>query len=233
MIRRSSQTPAVGEPCYRVSKPKSGTMAQRQQKTHTFDTFEDFLDWERTEEFRHELVDGVPVAMTGALEAHNVIQVNILLALGNKLRGGSCRPFTSDMIMKTGLRNGRYADVTVDCGPRNPANRSLPNPKVVFEILSPNTQREDRTVKLWEYNELRSIDFYVLIEQSLPLVLVYSRSDAGEFKLKPLEFEGLDGTITLPTIGTSLTMAEIYEGLDFNADIDPNAPPPTLSPWMS
>jgi Uma2 family endonuclease len=169
--------------------------------------------------------------MTGAVEGHNIIQGNMFATLLAKLRGGPCRPFASGMAMKTGLRNGRYLGVTVDCGARNPANRSLPKPTVVFEILSPDTQREDRSVKLWEYNELRSVDFYVLVEQSLPLVLVYSRSAAGEFNLKPLELLGLDGTIGLPTINNSLTMAEIYEGLDFDAKIRPDAPPPTGSPW--
>ena len=125
-------------------------MAQLQQKTVTFDTFEDFLAWERFQDERHELVDGVPVAMTGAVQGHNIIQGNIFATLLAKLRGGPCRPFASGMAMKTGLRNGRYPDVTVDCGARNPANRSLPKPAVVFEILSPDTQREDRSVKLWE-----------------------------------------------------------------------------------
>ena len=70
-----------------------------------------------------------------------------------------------------------------------------------------------------------------MVEQFLPLVLVYSRSAAGEFSLRPLELLALDGTIGLPIIKTSLTMAEIYEGLDFDAKIGLDAPPPTGSPW--
>lgn len=85
------------------------------------------------------------------------------------------------MAMNTGPKNGRYPDITVDRGPRNTANGSLPNPRVVFEILSPDTQREDRSIEFWEYNELRPIDFYVLVEQLLPLVLVFRRRAAGEF----------------------------------------------------
>jgi len=79
-------------------------MAQSQQKPLTFKTFEDFLDWERSQKTRHELIDGVPVAMAGASEGHNIIQGNIFAALLSRLRGGPCRPFPSDMAMKTGSK---------------------------------------------------------------------------------------------------------------------------------
>src|SRR4051812_35412631 len=80
-------------------------------------------NWERSQKTRHELIDGVPVAMAGASEGHTIIQGNIFAALLSRLRGGPCRPFPSDMAMKTGSRKGRYPDVTVDCGPRNPPAR--------------------------------------------------------------------------------------------------------------
>ena len=200
-------------------------MAQPQVKLRTFETFEDFLDWEHLQDWRHELVDGVPMAMAGASEGHNIIQGNIFAALLSRLRGGPCRPFPSDMAVKTGFRKGRYPDVTVDCGPRNPENRSRPSPTIVFEVLSSDTQGEDRTVKLWEYNELRTIAHYVLVEQSAPLLHVYSRGESGEFKLRPQEVRGLDGVVELSAVGVSLSMAEIYESLDFDSAIEAEAVP--------
>ena len=70
-------------------------------------TFEAFLDWERRQETRHEFVDGQILAMAGGSQAHNTIQVNILVAAQLKLRGSGCRPFSSDMLTRTGRNNGR------------------------------------------------------------------------------------------------------------------------------
>jgi Uma2 family endonuclease len=95
-------------------------MAQSQSRRLSFATFEEFLDWERHQETKHEFVDGEPVAMAGGSEAHNIIQGNLFAAALAKLRGSPCRPFPSDMAVKTGLQKGRYPDVTIDCGPRNP-----------------------------------------------------------------------------------------------------------------
>jgi Uma2 family endonuclease len=95
------------------------------------------------------------------------------------------------------------------------------------------TQKEDRTIKLAEYSAVPSIAHYVLVEQSEYLVHVYSRVGTGDFIIRPREARGLDGTIELPAIGISMSLAEIYEGLDFNVEMDADAPRPTQSPWRS
>jgi Uma2 family endonuclease len=117
------------------------------------------------------------------------------------------------MLIKTGNGRGRYPDVTIDCGPRNPANLVAPQPVVVFEVLSPETQREDRTLKLADYNATPSIAYYVLVETSQPLVHVYSRGPHGDFLLRPQEIRGLEGSVELPAVSLSPAIGEIYEGL--------------------
>lgn len=206
-------------------------MSLLQRKPPTFDTFEEFLDWERHQDTKHDLVDGVPVAMAGASEAHNIIQGNVFAALLTKLRGGPCRPFSSDMAMKTGANRGRYPDVSVDCGPRNAGNYALPNPTVVFEVLSHTTEEEDRTIKPGEYNDVRTISHYVLVSQSAYRLHVYDRGANGDFMLKPRLVSGLDAVLELPAIGVSLGMAEIYDELDLEAAPDPDTAQPTRSPW--
>jgi len=90
------------------------------------------------------------------------------------------------MAIKTGVNSGRYPDATIDCGTRNRLNRSLPKPIVVFEVLSPETQIEDRTVKLSEYNSVKTIQHYVLVEQEKILVHVYTRDESGNYNFTPL-----------------------------------------------
>jgi Uma2 family endonuclease len=178
-------------------------------------TFDQFLAWERRQERKHEFVDGQPVAMAGGTEAHSAIQANLIAAAAPKLRGSGCRPFTSDMLIRTGNDRGRYPDMTIDCGPRRADNIIAPDPRVVFEVLSPDTQRQDRTTKLADYNATPSIAHYVLIEQGEPLVHVYSRGPHGDFNLRPREIRGLNEMVELPAVEMSLAMTEIYDGLEF------------------
>ncbi len=65
-------------------------------------TFDEFLDWERRQETRHEFLDGIAVAMAGGTEAHNIVRNNLLVGSMTKLRGRPCRPFPSDMLVRTG-----------------------------------------------------------------------------------------------------------------------------------
>jgi Uma2 family endonuclease len=183
-------------------------------------TFDEFLAWERRQEFKHEFEDGQPVAMAGASVAHNIIQANMIAAAAPKLRGSGCRPFPSVMLVKTGTGRGRYPDTTIDCGPRRGENLVAPDPRVVFEVLSGDTQPRDRTIKLADYNATPSIAHYGLIEQAAPLVHVYSRGPHGDFNLRPQEVSGLDGVVELPAVGISLTMREIYDELTFDAAED-------------
>jgi Uma2 family endonuclease len=107
--------------------------------------------------------------------------------------------------------------MTIDGGPRDGANLFAPDPVVVFEVLSPETQKAGRTVKLDDYNQTPSIRHYVLIEPAEPLVHVYSRGPHGDFNLRPDEVRGLDAVVELPAVGISIGMAEIYDGVDARA----------------
>jgi Uma2 family endonuclease len=176
-------------------------------------TFEQFLDWERGQEQKHEFVDGEPVGMAGGTEAHNIIQANLIAAVAPRLRGSGCRAFPSDMLVKTGTGRGRYPDMTIDCGPRRGENLVAPEPRVVFEVLSEETQQRDRTIKLADYNATPSIAHYVLVEQGEAIVHVYSRGPHGDFNLRPQEIRGLEGMVELPAVQLSLSMSEIYDGI--------------------
>ena len=186
-------------------------------------TFDAFLDWERDQATRHACVDGEILAREGGTQAHATIQGNLYFAIRSKLRGSPCRPFTADMLTRTGRGNGRYPDVTIDCGPYRGEARTASQPTIIFEILSDSTQREDRTRKLADYNATPSIAHYVMVEQDEPLAYVYSRAHHGEFSVIPQEIKGLHAAIELPSVAIALTMAEVYEGIEFPTDSQPQA----------
>src|SRR5262249_9944902 len=65
-------------------------------------TIEEFFAWQERQPERYELVDGFPTRMmAGAKNLHDDIVVNVLAELRNQLRGGGCRPFTSDGSVET------------------------------------------------------------------------------------------------------------------------------------
>jgi hypothetical protein len=91
-------------------------MAQRQAKQPRT-TFDEFPDWERRQETKHEFLDGVAVAMAGATEARNIIQTNLLVSSATKPLGTKCRPFASDMPVDRALCDGRGFRTASQCLP--------------------------------------------------------------------------------------------------------------------
>ena len=79
-------------------------------------TAEEFLRIDFGPEMKAELDNGVIRMMTGGTRAHARVQANLMTALGVALRGSGCRPYGSDMAVRTRDRSVRYPDITVDCG---------------------------------------------------------------------------------------------------------------------
>ena len=177
-------------------------------------TVEAFFAWQESRTERYELVDGHPLRMmAGAKNVHDDIVVNLVAELRNQLRGGGCRPFTSDGSVETRPGQIRRPDLGVDCGPRDPNGTKAALPKLVIEVLSPSTRDFDTFKKLEEYKETESLVYIVLVEPNEALALVWKRDDAGAWIEERVR--GLDGEIAMPGIGANLKLSAIYEGVEF------------------
>jgi hypothetical protein len=62
---------------------------------------EEFLDIDFDSDRKAELDGGVIRMMAGGTRAHARVQANLMRVLGNLLRGSGCRPYGSDMAIKT------------------------------------------------------------------------------------------------------------------------------------
>ncbi|MFX8820903.1 Uma2 family endonuclease, partial [Acinetobacter baumannii] len=75
--------------------------------------------------------------------------------LYNLLRGKPCQALASDMRVRTSADGAYvYPDLTVVCSQIEHADGTfdtLTNPTVVFEVLSPSTERNDRGIKAEHY----------------------------------------------------------------------------------
>ncbi len=177
----------------------------------------EFLDWCLDQEGRWELVRGIPTrAMTGATRRHDTIVVRLIVALDRRLKGGPCSPHTADQALRIDEDTLRRPDVTVDCGQTAANSMESSRPTVAFEVLSPSTRKTDRFRKLEEYKGVASLMHVALIDPDKPIVLLFSRRDDGVWGHE--ELQGLDAALPLAAISVDLPLAEIYEGLAFEAD---------------
>jgi Uma2 family endonuclease len=171
---------------------------------------EEYLLWESKQEFRHELVDGVPQMMVGATIGHDTVKTNATLFLGNKLRGSRCRVHSSDVKIRCLNDNIRYPDITIACGPVVQTDLMSSDPRVVFEVLSPSTRTTDFLIELRDYKTIPTLTAYVILWQDEPRSLVYRRTGEGWIEE---EIGGMYGIIALPEIDIALPLGEVYEGL--------------------
>ena len=198
-------------------------------------TVEEFFAWQERQPERYELVDGFPIRMmAGAKNVHDDIVVNVLAELRNQLRGGGCRPFTSDGSVETKPGQIRRPDVGVDCGRRVPNATKATSPRVVVEVLSPTTRDFDTIGKLEEYKLIDSLARIVVIEPNAPEVIVWVQGTDRSWR-KAVR-QGLDQEIDMPEIGVTLALAEIYDGVEFPARprfAVEEAPPAPENEWKS
>ncbi len=179
-------------------------------------TVEEYLAMERDSEVKHEYIDGEILAMAGASENHDLISVNILTNLHVQLRGKPCRPHSSDMRVRVANKRYVYPDASVVCDPpqfsedRPP---SLLNPLLVVEVLSESTFQRDRGIKALYYRMTESIQAYLLVSQDSPHIEQYVRQDDGSWRFT--EVISREDSMYLPTIDCTLSMAEVYERVEF------------------
>jgi Uma2 family endonuclease len=181
-------------------------------------TPEEYLQFERQSETKHEYFDGEIFAMTGASRKHNSISMNLSYLLVGHLKGKPCKAYAGDFrvkIKETGLYT--YLDLIVTCGKEileDQVKDTLLNPLVIIEILSPSTERYDRGKKFAHYRQIESLQNYVLISQEEPNIEVFQRQPNEQWLFS--EKSGLENSIEIPAIGCTLPFMEVYDKIDFN-----------------
>jgi Uma2 family endonuclease len=184
-----------------------------------FVTPEEYLAAERAASFKSEYVSGQIWAMSGASRRHNAIAVNLVAALHAALRGGPCQVFGSDMrVFVPENVTYAYPDVTVVCGEQqytDEAVDTLLNPVIIIEILSPSTAHYDRAVKFIKYRRLPSLHEYLLVHQDAPRI---ERFEKVEDIWTSGECTGLQTALELPSIGVTLSVADLYDRVAFRQD---------------
>lgn len=188
------------------------------QRIESFVSPEEYLALERAADFKSEYFAGEIVAMAGASYRHETIAVNITREMSNSLRRKPCQPKGNNLRVRVRNANYLYPDLTVVCGAPRFADGeyvdTILNPTVVVEILSPSTASDDLGLKRRLYQQIESLEHYVVIHQDCARVETYTRQGDVDWLLHTEEGQG--GTISLPAVGAEIALADLYEGVEFD-----------------
>jgi len=171
----------------------------------------EYLAWESQQEHRHELADGIPIAMTGGSLAHNDLAINLLGILRPHTQAKNCRINLADAKLQVNDTTYRYPDLMVSCDDRDrAATDALRHPCLIVEVLSPGTAARDRGEKLREYRGLSGLQEYLLIGTQQILVEIYRRG-AGRFWL--YDAYGSGENLHLESLDVDLEIDALYQDI--------------------
>lgn len=173
---------------------------------------EEYLAGEPRSEVRHEYLGGIVYAMAGASVEHNAISLNLASALRGHLRGGPCQTFMADVKVRLHLANDDifyYPDVMVACDPRDTDRFFKRFPKAIIEVMSESTERIDRREKRWSYQQIETLEEYVLVAQDKVEVTLFRRAN----QWRPEVLTKADQQLQLTSLDFTLPLSGIYEGV--------------------
>lgn len=151
-------------------------------------------------------------AMAGTNRRHSRIVSNLAIQPGNQLRERTCNIYSNDLrvrVSPTGLY--AYPDVVITCGEEQFADEqedTLCNPVVLIEVLSDSIEAYDRGQKFTQYQQIASLQEYVLVSQTAKRVEQFIRHDDAHWLYR--EVHSPEDTVTLASIGCHLRLEDVY-----------------------
>ena len=177
-----------------------------------------FLAWEERQELRYEFDGFQPVAMAGGTAAHAAIQRNLIIALGTRLRGKPCQAYGSELKIAVAGRI-RYPEAFVVCTPVAARITVIPDPVVIFEVLSDGTAHDDLVVKNAEYRATPSVQRYVVLQQTHAGAIVFTRK-GDDWVADTIV---ADGVLHMPEIGLDVPLSDVYADVVLSNEVaDPS-----------
>jgi Uma2 family endonuclease len=99
-------------------------------------------------------------------------------------------------------------DIVVFAGPMGDRDIITPDPIIVFEVLSPSTQKKDFTVKLAGYFDVPTIQHYLIANWEEREIVHYRREGAG--LAKPVIVR--EGSLVREPPGLIIDVRSIFAG---------------------
>lgn len=138
-----------------------------------FTPYDEYLALEAGSDLKHEWINGLVYAMSRGTPEHGRLSAATVRALPET---SECRVYSSDTLLYIeSAQHSTYADASIVCGAvltRGAKDRNgqslgeaITNPSVVVEVLSRSTERRDRNERFVLFQQLDSLEEYVLVSQ--------------------------------------------------------------------
>ena len=171
-------------------------------------TLDEFLAFDDGTDTRYELIGGEIIAMAPPSGIHGALAARLGATISSKLH----RP--CEVVMEAGIllpdRIDTYyqADLAVSCAglTRDP---SVPEPKVIVEVLSPSTAATDYLRKLPDYRAIPSVQDILLVSSTEPRI-EHWRRERDAWKVQ--DFRG-EGVVRLQAFDVAIALADLYQDL--------------------
>ncbi|WP_191059103.1 Uma2 family endonuclease [Geminicoccus harenae] len=180
-------------------------------------TRQEFDAWAPNQAIPYELIDGRVEpkylsddgleAMAGGKVVHHLVIGNVSAAL--RARAPQACHVLPDARVRVGDSMIFLPDVTLTCEPIRDDSLDLLAPRLIVEVLSPSTQRQDRTAKLDTYRLIPSLEEIWLVRTRPRHVEVWQRRPDGWHVADVIG----TGTIQSRVLQSPVPLDELYEGL--------------------
>jgi len=179
-------------------------------------TPQQYLDIDRAAERGSEYYDGEMFPMMAVSLNHDRIFSNVNQLLGTQLEGGCCERVGSNVRVKCGLSGPYlYPDIAVFCGApmlEDSDEDTLLDVTAIVEILSPSTERYDRTFKFQHYRNLPSLQHYLIAQNE---VKIEHRRRQPDNSWTAIVSSDPEAVVELPAVGCVLPIQGIYKNIQF------------------
>lgn len=142
--------------------------------------------------------------MAGGSVAHSALAARLTSLIDQRLTDGPCLVHSSDVKLQISSPTHYFhPDVLVACG--NETGQILTDAVVVIEVLSPATEKRDRSAKLSAYKILPSVQEYLLVGSQSQEIVIHRR----ESDWRPYYYQSGD-MVELKSINVSFLFDAVY-----------------------
>ncbi len=180
-------------------------------------SLQDYLDLEQQAGHRYEYLEGETKAMAGTTVEHDFICNNLIKILEDCLRKKGCFLVSGQVKMYAphGQKAFLYPDIHIYCGALKKEKLpqgayALVEPSFIIEVLSRETRHYDRVDKFDYYQQIPSLQGYLMIESDLekrnPALHLRSWEDQKSFQEEVFTLQD-----TLEILGCPLEGKKVYD----------------------
>ncbi len=178
----------------------------------------DFYRLERDSPVRHEFFNGYIVAMAGGSPSHARIIMAVGRVLDTALVDTSCFAVISDQLVRVEDADmDAYPDVVVYCEDADfdrEYERTLLEPLVLVEVLSPSTKNIDLSTKRTNYFLLPSLCDYLVLWQDKIRLDHWSRPQHSNEEPRLTRHLTRDARVQLAALGIQFRVGDCYRRFD-------------------